>query len=426
MSSYRTRAVVFGRLGRPWVALGLSIMLLVGCGIVASPTPTPEPVQIAFAFSADLAETYDELIEAFNEEHPHITVERKTARSPDTWSYLFREKQVDAFVFSTEDDLFYDVHKEGGILSLTPLIQEGDALDLNDFYPALLEPFSIDGSVWAIPAGVNFGVMYYNVDLFDQYNAAYPQAEWTWDDLLQAALAVRDVDENVYGFVTFPFFSIPFIYQHGGRILDDPRTPTRTTFDDLLTIEAIEWYASLIHDYDVMPSPQEARKLFGNDGNAAYIFWRGKAGMYMGFFSDRGGESWGPGARWPMRWGMVPLPTDAQAATLGFVLGYAISADTEYPEACWEWLMFLNEQMPPYMMPARRSLAESEIYEARVGPEVAAVARSSIENALIASELPSMLEQDLAGYMEAVEGIMNGDVTAVQALTELQLRAETR
>jgi multiple sugar transport system substrate-binding protein len=416
---------VFRRLGLACVALGLCAAWLIGCQLVASPTPTPEPVVINFAFPAELAGHYDDLIELFNEEQPAITVERKTARSESTWSYLFQEGEVDVFYFS-DNDLFHDRYAEGGVLSLAPLIQQDEAFDADDFYPGTLDPFRLEGELWALPTGVNLGVMYYNVDLFDRYDVAYPRAGWTWDDFLFAATDVRDPDEGVYGFATFPVFSVPFIYQHGGRLMDDPVAPTRTTFDDPLTIEAVEWYASLVHDYEVMPSPEEARAQFGQDGNAAYIFWRGKSAMYLGFFSDRGGESWGQGARWRMLWGMAPLPVDEQASTLGAVQGYALSSDTEHPEACWAWLMFLNEYLPPYVMPARRSLAESAAFEERVGPQVAAVARASIENALIVSDMPARLEGDFEGFVEALEAILNGSTTAMEALTELQRRADSR
>ena len=254
------------------LAVCLAIFFLAGCAVLTSPTPTPEPVVIHFAFPANLASYYDELIEQFNQEHPHITVERKTARSEETWRYLFRENQVDVFWFTSDGDLFQTLYEEGQVLNLTPLIQQSDAWDAQDFYPSLLEPYNIEGNTWALPAGVNLAVMYYNKDLFDRYNADYPAMNWTWDDLLMATLSTRDPDEGVYGLVGQPIFVVPFVYQHGGQIVDDWRAPARLTLDDPLTIEAIEWYAAMIHDYDVMPSPQSA---------TAPIWQRRKPGLHL-------------------------------------------------------------------------------------------------------------------------------------------------
>jgi multiple sugar transport system substrate-binding protein len=263
--------------------------------------------------------------------------------------------------------------------------------------------------------------MYYNKDLFDRYDIAYPKAGWTWDDLLMTAMSARDPDEGIYGLVSQPIFAVPFVYQHGGQILDDWHAPTRLTLDDPLTVEAIEWYADLIHDYDLMPSPQATQEQFGSDGSPAYIYWRAKAAMYLGFYSDRGGQSWGPQALWQMNWGMVPLPCDKQASTLGFVMAYAAVADTQHPEACWEWITYLSEQVPPFVLPARRSVAESAEYTAQVGPDIAQVARTSIENALIVPDIQiTDLDREVEGLGEALTEIMNGTMSALEALTALQ------
>jgi len=240
--------------------------------------------------------------------------------------------------------------------------------------------------------------------------------------MLMTASGVRDPDEGVYGFVAFATLTIPFVYQHGGRIVDDWHAPLRTTFDDPLTIEAIEWYADLALEYGVMPSPQEAETLYGNGGNPAYVFWRRKAGLYLGFLSDRGGESWGD-QDWQMEWGAVPLPVDQQAATIGYGHAYAVLSDAQEPDACWEWLTYLSEQMPAYAMPARRSLAESEAFERRVGYEIASAALDSVEHALLYTDAQAALGRELERYTQAVVAITNGDLPAKEALSQLQMES---
>lgn len=420
------RRICVGQAMRGSVALGLFAILLVGCGTPVPPTPTPEPIKIYFAFPAEQATYYDDLIAQFNETHPGVTVERKTAMTTETWNYLFQEKLVDAFTFSTESDFFPRLKAEDGLLDLTPLTQQSDTFNLDDFYPSVLEPFAIEGSVWAIPGSVTLGVVYYNKDLFDQYGADYPEMDWTWDDLLRAALQVRDPEQNIYGLVAFPFFTIPFIYQHGGQIMDDWDEPTRLTLDDPLTIEAVDWFASLAYQHDVMPSPATERQVFGQNGNSPYLFLRGKAGMYMGWLTDRGGETWGPQGEWKMRWGVVPLPRNERAATLGIEYAYAISAHTRYSGACWEWLTFLGEQLPPYTMPVRKSLAQSDAYREQVGDEEADVALASIEHMLLVYDLPGDVEFDIEGFMNTVIEILNGNVTALEGLTALQRQSKAQ
>ncbi len=200
--------------------------------------------------------------------------------------------------------------------------------------------------------------------------------------------------------------------------------PPRGTCDDPQTVDAVEWFADLAVVHDVMPSPAMAEELYGQNGEAPYIFWRRKAGMYMGWLTDQGGEAWGPGARWEMEWGMAPLPYDEQAATLGLVYAYAIAADTEQPDACWAWMTYLSEQSPPYTLPARRSVAESEAYEERVGLVRADVALASVEGALIVGNSFGEVEAEIERFMAALEGILNGDVLAREAMADLQIQAK--
>jgi ABC-type glycerol-3-phosphate transport system substrate-binding protein len=128
-----------------------------------------------------------------------------------------------------------------------------------------------------------------------------------------------------------------------------------------------------------------------------------------------------------MNWGMVPLPRDERASTLGFGMAYAASADSQHPEACWEWMVYLSEQISPFVMPARRSLAESAEYTNQVGAEAAAVARASIEDALIVPDIQMIGLQDEADrFGETLIEIVNGNVTALEALTALQRELDSQ
>jgi ABC-type glycerol-3-phosphate transport system substrate-binding protein len=145
--------------------------------------------------------------------------------------------------------------------------------------------------------------------------------------------------------------------------------------------------------------------------------------MYMGFLSDKGGESWGPQGRWQMAWGMVPLPRDKNGFTFATVLGYAAVSETEHPQACWTFLTFLSEHPMPYVMPARRSVVESSEFEEQVGAEVAAVVRASIEDMVFVGDVPDSMEQGVASFMETLIAILNGEVSVDEGLAQLQMEA---
>jgi multiple sugar transport system substrate-binding protein len=392
--------------------------LAVGCAQVA---PTREPVTISFVFPEVDAERYEALLLAFNESHPQITVELR----PREWEELYNLEAERSDVSWVSQDLVAQFAAQNRILDLSSLVEQDEAFQLAAFYPGTVDALSQEGQIWAIPSGVDVVVMYYNRDLFDQYKVPYPEIGWTWDDLLERAVLIRDPDAFTFGYgprlhlndATF------FVYQHGGRILDDLQNPTRTTFTDPLAIEALEWYARLVHEYDAAPSLNQSSRIWGGGYYAIYEGIRqGKVGMWMGGLSERGGLTWP--FKWKMEWGVVPLPSEAQSATQAMVEGYAISSSTAHHDACWEWIAWLCEQMPHRLMPARRSLAESSAYEDAVGSEVAAAARASIEHAIIVNTVAvEQFEGAMEAYADALEYILQGHATPLEAMDKAQRAA---
>jgi multiple sugar transport system substrate-binding protein len=388
------------------------VVLFAGC---VKATPTPEPVSISFAHPSFDRDIYEQYAQSFNAEHPHITVELR----PRRWDPLGGLNPRGADCFVTSQFALDWLHEQGNVLNLSPFVEYDDSFDVTDFYRRTVDLYTREGKTWALPAGVDMLVMYYNQDLFDDRGLGYPRIGWTWDDFLDTALALRDPNADTFGFAPNyeAFDPLTFIYQHGGRIFDDLENPTRTTFDDLLTIEALDWYAKLFFDHNVAPTPQQTEELFGTEGLRSGII-EGKFGVWSGMLSERGGESWP--VEWPMRWGIAPLPRDAQAAALTLVEGYFVSSNAQNPDACWEWISFLSEQMPHRQAPVRRSIAESAEYEREVGPEVAAVVRSSMEDAMLLSPELVQFEDAMGLFGQAFEAIMSERSTPEEAMTWAQ------
>ena len=410
-------------IGLAHVIVCLVVMSLAAC---AQATPPPEPVTITFAHPEVDSERYEELAQQFNQEHPTITIEL----DPRDWNRLDDVDAGDVDVFVTEPFALIELQEQGNVLNLDPFIERDEAVDLSDFYAGTAELLTMEGRTWAIPGGVDVMVMFYNRDLFDQHNLPYPDVEWTWDDFLNAALTTNDPDAGIYGYVTTGamnslsyFDAMLFVYQHGGRLIDDLDNPTSPTFDDPLTVEALEWYAALYHEYDVAPTPQEARRAFGGNQYAYFDgLRRGKVGMWAGWLSDRGGLTWP--VEWLMNWGVAPLPRDEQSITQANVEGYAIYSQTEHPDACWEWIIFLTQETGYRLMPAFRSLAESSAYKEFVGDEVATTAQASIENAVMISPRLAAFEQVLGLFAQGVHMIVEEETPVQEAMSWAQQQAE--
>ncbi len=395
------------------IKLGLLLLVCTGC---AQPIPTLEPVTIKFPYYERDAAYYTSLAEQFNARYPNITVELVQVN----WRNPGQVTENDVF---TADQLSLpQLAQQGAILDLSPLIEQDNAFDKNVYYPGALETFQYEGKTWGIPSNINMLMLYYNKDLFDRYSTPYPTIGWTWNDFLERAEDVTDPGSGVFGYAIQHDNEIAimepilFIYQHGGQLFDSWQNPTTITLNDPLNVEAMEWYAGLIQTHGVAPSRAQ-----GPDSVQYYPYGgviQNKYGMWMGMLSDQGGVTWP--MRWQMRWGVVPLPRDRDAFTLATVNGFVISTKTRHPEACWKWIMFLNEQMPTLNMPARRALAESGEYTKLVGMEVAEAARAAVGDTVLIS--PSLIgfEQALEVLGTAFTAIRDGQTSAEAALNTAQ------
>ena len=155
--------------------------------------------------------------------------------------------------------------------------------------------------------------------------------------------------------------------------------------------------------------------------------YKDKVGMWIGWLHELGGKG-GAEAAWPtewrMRWGVAPLPSDGQLTMPTLAYGYFVSAQTQNPEACWQWIAFLSAQeMHSQLMPARRSVAESGTYEQVVGRDVAVAARASMENAILIPEVDE-LQESLGIFGNALDKVLDDSATPAEAMTQAQQQAE--
>jgi multiple sugar transport system substrate-binding protein len=166
--------------------------------------------------------------------------------------------------------------------------------------------------------------------MFDQYGVPYPEAGWTWDDFLDAAVALRDSKAGIYGFGANPdnWDYVGVIYPQGGQLFDDLQEPTRTMFDDPENIAAMEWYVDLSEKHNVAPTREQVQTEFRGfvyDG-----ITRGKVGMMIGGLSWRQEYN----SDWGFELGMVPLPREEGTPTLGWwEEGLFISSEAQNPDA---------------------------------------------------------------------------------------------
>lgn len=384
-------------------------LILAGC---ATPTPPPEPVTIRFALPAADQDQAKKLADQFARAHPGVTVELLARR----WDALTGVDPTGADVILTTQFALDDLRRRGALVSLDPLIAGDKDLNQADFLPSAARMFVDSGKTWALPAGLDVQVLYFNKDLFDRRGVAYPTDRRTRDDFEQAARKLSDEASGSFGYAVASDFLDPilFVYQHGGQLFDDLQAPTRTTFTDPKTIEAVDWYARFLREPHVVLTAQNAQNV--GAGNLQYTLRAGKVGMWIAALSARGGRF--DRAPWPIKWGMAPLPTDARAATMATATGYAITTQCKKSLACWQFAVFMSKQPVATFAPARRSLLKLTTGQ---DAEVARIAQAAAENALmIRAGDVSRLEKAIGVFTAAVAAVIADQASAAEALAVAQ------
>jgi multiple sugar transport system substrate-binding protein len=112
-----------------------------------------------------------------------------------------------------------------------------------DFWEAAWSAVTVDESVYGVPWYVDTRVLFYRTDLLQQ--AGFAQAPQTWDELKQAATALKSEVGTRFGIYLHPRADfLPFIWQAGGVIYEDGEFH----LDTPEVIEALTWYQSFFKE----------------------------------------------------------------------------------------------------------------------------------------------------------------------------------
>ncbi|MBC8249824.1 MAG: extracellular solute-binding protein, partial [Anaerolineales bacterium] len=366
--------------------------------VVATPKPEPEPGEgelIRFSvLGADLSH-YRKLADEFHELHPEITI-KVTQPSFTGTSFGLKDMFKGADCVAGYAGVS-DPEDRALLLNLQPFLEGDEDLPLDDFYPQALSGFRWEGELWGLPAEGNVYLMVYNKALFEAAGVPYPRAGWTIEDFVRTAQALTsgEGDEKQYGFV--PYMAEMqdlsfFLEQQGVELIDYDTDPPTIHFDDLATVEAVQWYADLALVHGVKPaSPINAYKSdIGGFQEWMSLISSGRAAMWTSFGNMlRMGLSYMLPDDFEFGFAPMPLALEGKGYRQIFFSGYFITADTAHPRACWDWLIFLTEHPGEWGgLPARRSVTESEAFRQQVGEELADVYQFVISHSQDTAEPP--------------------------------------
>lgn len=313
---------------------------IAGCG-QTSEKEGVVPIKIAFWGSPEEIDIITNSIKDWQTAHPNIRLvfEHTPYTGYDSKILTRIAGGAAPDIIATEVDYFVTFATKGVLEDLTPNLTSTTAISKNDFFPTILDRFTVDGKIYAIPRDVApFACVFYNKKLFDEAGIPYPNDEWTWDDLLRSARALTKQDANgritQYGFYGWAWQN--FVFGNGGALVDNVKKPTRVMLDDPKTVQGLQFYADLINLYKVMPTPVALSNMgMGVD----LMFASGRLGMFLSGIWET------PGLRnYNFEWDVAMFPKNNQGirAFGSGGSGYAILKSSKHKNEAWEVIQALT------------------------------------------------------------------------------------
>lgn len=202
---------------------GIALVSLVALGLTscAGDTGTDE-VQLRWSWwgSDTRATITQEIIEAFEEEHPHISVEGAFSGSMSDHMDLVTTQVAGGDapdIIQTEERYFREYVDRGALLEL-------DQVDVSGYDENALAGGAIDEALYGLTTGDNAFVILANTQLFEEAGVDLPDdTSWTWEDYEEIAQEISDSLEGVYGAASPTIMGMVQVWlrQQGAHIATD-------------------------------------------------------------------------------------------------------------------------------------------------------------------------------------------------------------
>ncbi|GGI65462.1 ABC transporter substrate-binding protein [Enterococcus alcedinis] len=249
-------------------------------------------------------------------------------------------------------------HYKDALEPLDTLIEKEGPEYKDNFYETLWNYNSMDEQVYGIPIGFTTHAVFYNKDLFDQYNVPYPEKGWTWDDLEAKAEQLTNKENGDTGFALpgkpDPYDFEMFAWGNNGSFTNADGK-LAGSIDSKETVEVFD-------DFQAMLKNESA---IATEGSGTTEMESGKVGMYVY-------GSWGlqPLKDAGINYGLAEVPSrnGHEGVSILSSSGLSISKDSKNKEAAFEFVKYwtneaANEYRMEYELPVLKSVVEKHQLE---------------------------------------------------------------
>ncbi len=325
-------------------------------------------VSIAYHWEAAFRPFQEAWEAKFVEAHPEITVK------PIFNTWADHNNIVPTWAAAgTLPDLLY-VHGSRAapwaaedILASIQSYVDGDAeFNVAGIWPEALRLYTPKDEVVSIPYDHGPIILGYNKDLFDAAGHAYPDETWTMDTFLEAAKALTNAEQGIWGWSGgYPDFGPsnngPMLRPWGGEMMNEEET--KLTLDTPEVKEAVNFWASLITD-KVAPNAAEGEAFPSGPWQGGVVAMANVASWDTPTLAEFA----------PFSWDVAPWPKGKQSGTGSFGSGFGITTTSQHPDQAWTYLreyLSTESMIELWGASGRGSPARKDAYQSWLDSDVA-------------------------------------------------------
>jgi len=365
----------------------------------------------------ELMELYYPIWDEFERTHPEINFQMLhiTGNYEDKIKVMFAGKVAPDVIFMYPTALPAWVEL-GALEPLDGYLERSGKVSREDYFRVMLDTFSYGGRLYGLPKDASATIMEYNVDMFKRFGVDPPRPDWTWDDMLEAARKLTkdtDGDGRVDQWGMNPFEWWTFVWQNGGRILDE--SGERCTLLEPRSGEALEYWAALRWKHEVTPTPEAAADL----GNTR-LFQLGRIGMHFEMYPVVSMLR----KTCEFDWDIAHLPAGpAGRVTCAVGSALAVTKQSRNKEAAFEFVRWMTSPKGMKFLvsvesPSCVELARSPLFLQCPGlPRSKHVAVGAMEYAHVPIQHPRYAEI-IDALSQGLDKASRGEITVKEALEE--------
>jgi multiple sugar transport system substrate-binding protein len=236
----------------------------------------------------------------------------------------FSQFITNALSAGTAPDLFYtDIFWSRAAFGTGKV--EATTNDTSAFAPNLINAFTYDGKVMALPKDFNTLALQYNKDIFDDAGVAYPTDDETWTSLQDKLVAIHEKLPDVNGVCVVPDYARFAAFALGSG-WEPFNAEGKTVLDDNFK-RAFAWYTGLVPAGAAVAAADVGEGWTGGCFSKELTAVAIEGAWIIGAIRDGAPN---------LNWGTARIPKDpisGQAGNLIFTVGWTVNADSPNKEA---------------------------------------------------------------------------------------------